>query len=387
MNRKTKGDYLWLVFFIIIFINGFESGGYQASLLDIGKTYDLSTTSKGIFASVELFATMLAPIILGAWADRSNKLNFLKLFLIIQLATSFMITILTSRIIFLGAMFIIGLTTSALQFVAIAALVDYYPLSGNKKIGYLTSMYALGAFVAPLVVAFYLHLGFSWRTLFASMAITSAIAVFGLVHPSDTVREDVDTIIKENAVGKFILPGILMLCIVMCIYVGYENGFAFFIDTLFAEEFASSLGKYALSIFWIVMIPSRVMVGHTSKHSSAILICATIAIPTITFIIAQLSSDIAVFLLCIPLGFACGSIYPCVLTLAMPFAGAHKATATGMITTATGIGAVVFTALTGYMGEKWDLKTAVVFLSYFFVISLAAVILLAHKFSKNLTSE
>ena len=69
-----RDDRLWIILFLIIFINGFEAGGYQASLWNIGETYDLSTTSMGLFASVELFATMLAPLLLGASADRSNKL-------------------------------------------------------------------------------------------------------------------------------------------------------------------------------------------------------------------------------------------------------------------------------------------------------------------------
>lgn len=76
MTGKTqKFDYLWLVLFLIIFINGFEAGGYQASLRNIGQNYDLSVTSMGLFASTELFATMLAPLILGRRADRNVNLR------------------------------------------------------------------------------------------------------------------------------------------------------------------------------------------------------------------------------------------------------------------------------------------------------------------------
>jgi MFS family permease len=102
MRDKTARDYLWLVFFLIVFINGFEAGGYQASLLNIGRTYELSSTSKGFFASVELFATMLAPLILGAWADRSNKLKCLKILLSIQFIAALIIIVLKSKILFLG---------------------------------------------------------------------------------------------------------------------------------------------------------------------------------------------------------------------------------------------------------------------------------------------
>lgn len=376
MTIGGKKDYLWLVFFLIIFINGFEAGGYQASLLNIGQTYELSTASKGIFASVELFATMLAPLLLGAWADRSSKVKCLKILLVIQFVAAFLIMLFTSQLIFVGGVFFLGLTTSALQFIAIAALADSYPVSCKKKIGFLTSMYALGAFVAPLVVSAYLGLGYSWRTLFLLLTVTSAIAFLGLLGAGDGKRELylVNGEGEEVSAEKFITAGILMLCVIMCIYVGYENGFAFFVDTLFAEELNSSIGKYALSIFWIVMIPSRVLVGYFAKHAHKILLGAVILIPVITVIIALLNTDVPVLVLCIPLGFACGAIYPSVLNIAMPLAGEHKATATGMITTATGIGGVVFTALTGILGDKFGLRTAVMVLAAFFVVSLISVI-------------
>ena len=375
MENKARREYLWVIFFLIVFINGFEAGGYQASLLDIGKTYELSTAFKGVFASVELFATMLAPIILGAWADKNNKIKCLRILLVIQLLSALVIVFLVSQAVFVSGVFFLGLTTSALQFITIAALADFYPVSSKKRIGFLTSMYALGAFLAPIVVAAYLKIGFTWRTLFMLLAVTSLVAFIGLLTTADGKCEQ---LIDEEAsgmnIGHFIAAGILLLCVIMCIYVGYENGFAFFVDTLFAEELNSAVGKYALSIFWIVMIPSRVLVGYFSKYSKRILLGAVILIPVITCIIAQLNSDVPVLLLCIPLGFACGAIYPSVLNIAMPLAGDRKATATGMITTATGIGGVVFTALTGVIGGKYGLRTAVMVLSAFFVVSLISVI-------------
>ncbi len=384
MTGKVKNQYLWLVFFLIVFINGFEAGGYQASLLNIGQTYELSMASKGIFASVELFATMLAPILLGAWADRNNKLTCIRILLAIQLLAAIFIAIFTSQTIFVGGVFFLGLTTSALQFITIAALDDYYPVTCKKKIGFLTSMYALGAFVAPLVVSAYLKMGFSWRTLFILLTITSAVAVLGLIRNAGEVPEQCTGAENEvSPTGAFILLAILMLCVVMCIYVGFENGFAFFVDTLFSEELNSNIGKYALSIFWIVMIPSRILVGYFSKHAYKILVGAIVAIPLITVIISQSGAAIPVLLLCIPLGFACGAIYPSVLSIAMPLAGERKATATGMITTATGIGGVVFTAFTGILGEKFGLRNAMVALAAFFVLSLIAVLVLKLRNKEN----
>jgi MFS family permease len=80
--------------------------------------------------------------------------------------------------------------------------------------------------------------------------------------------------------------------------------------------------------------------------------------------------------LCIPLGFACGAIYPSVLTTLMEYSGDRKATATAMITTATGIGGAAFTALTGILAGGMGLRGAMVALSAFFILSFISVLLL-----------
>lgn len=381
---KKEFDFLWIILFLIVFINGFEAGGYQASLWHIGQEYDLSVTTMGIFASVELFATMLAPLVLGRWADSVRKSTSITILLSIQFVAAVAILLTKANTFFVIGVFFLGLTTSALQFISIAALADAYPLSYSKRIGYMTSMYAFGALVSPLIVNYYLTHGLDWRTLFALLAIGSIVSFVGIKKAGDELREY--KIIDENGsskvTGEFILVGILLLCVIMCIYVGFENGFTFFVDTLFKEVLKSDIGKFALSLFWAVMIPSRVLVGHFAKYARKIVIVAIVAIPIVTVLISLSSSSIAVLLLCIPLGFASGAIYPCVLNMMVPLAGKKTATATGMITTATGVGGFIFTALTGFLGDNFGLRAAMAMLSAFFIISLISAIL-ALRMSKE----
>ena len=372
---RGKRDFLWAVLFLIVFINGFEAGGYQASLWNIGQDYDLSVTSMGLYASMELFATMLAPLLLGRWADRNSKEKSLGILLSLQLAASVLVFVTQSRTFFLSGVFFLGLTTSALQFIAIAALADAYPVSGKRRIGYLTSMYATGAFCSPLVVSFYLKRGLDWRTLFSLLAAGSVIALAGLLRSGCAPRETAPVSQSRSSGGnRLLLRGVLLLCVVMCIYVGFENGFTFFVDTLFTDVLKASTGKLALSLFWVVMIPSRVLVGHNARHAEHILLGSVIAIPCLTLLLSHCPDSRVVLLLCIPLGFACGAIYPSVLTMLLPFAGSRTATATGMITTATGIGGVVFTALTGFLADRWGMSNAMTVLSLCFLLSLLSVV-------------
>lgn len=375
IKTENKRDYLWPVLFLIIFINGFEAGGYQASLWSIGKDFDLSATSMGLYAAMELFATMLAPILLGRWADSVEKAKSIRLLLSIQIVAAMIVLFASSNSLFLVSIFFLGLTTSALQFIAIATLADAYPVSNGKKIAYMTSMYATGALVAPLVVDLYLKNGLNWRTLFGLLAAGSVLSLAGILYSGSDPREIKPTQVDERAgSGKMVLSAILLLGVIMCIYVGFENGFTFFVDTLFTDVLNASTGKIALSLFWAVMIPSRILVGHFSAHTKKILVGAIILIPATMLMLYNCSNPTVVMLLCIPLGFASGAIYPCVLTIMLPYAGKNTATATGIITSATGIGGVVFTAMTGFMADRYGLPTAMLILVSFFALSLLSAL-------------
>ena len=374
-ERRAKRDFLWIVLFLIVFINGFEAGGYQASLWSVGKDFDLSATSMGLYASMELFATMLAPILLGRWADSVAKDRSIRLLLSLQLAAALAVLLTRSTPLFLAGIFFLGMTTSALQFIAIAALADAYPVSGGRRIAYMTGMYATGALTAPLAVDLYLRAGLGWRTLFGLLAAGSAVCLAGVLRSGGEPREERSARAEEAGGGKLMLGAVLLLGVIMCIYVGFENGFTFFVDTLFTDVLKASTGKLALSLFWAVMIPSRVLVGRFSRHAKGILLAAILLIPASMLLLWASSSPAAVLLLCIPLGFASGAIYPSVLTILMPLAGKNTATATGIITAATGVGGVVFTAMTGFLADRIGLQTAMLALVGFFAFSLLSALL------------
>lgn len=371
---NKKRDMLWPVLFLIVFINGFEAGGYQASLWSIGKVFDLSMTSMGLYAAMELFATMLAPLLLGKWADTVKKSFSLSLLLGIQIAASLLALLSGSNFLFLFSIFFLGLTTSALQFISIAALADAYPISGGKRIAYMTTMYATGALVSPLVVDFYLRHGIDWRALFAFLAVGSTLCFIGIRAAGSEPREVRLTQKSGAGEGRLILIGVLLLAVIMCVYVGFENGFTFFVDTLFTDVLKAATGKYALSLFWAVMIPSRFLVGKFSGHAKKILLAAIVAIPASMLLIYMTSNPALVMLFCVPLGFASGAIYPCVLTMLLPFAGKQTATATGIITSATGIGGFLFTAMTGFLADRFGMRNAMLILVSFFAISLICAI-------------
>lgn len=377
-----KRDLLFVAFFAIIFMNGFETGGYQASISTIRDAFGLDNAGMGAYASIELVATMIAPIVFGSLADRAGKMRFIRIFLVFQILSGACICLFSSSGAFMGGIFALGLTTSALQFIAIAATADVYPRTGASKIGYLTSMYSLGALVAPLIVRFYLGLDMTWRLLFALIALAALLVLMCVLRAVDKPREELPATARgacetENSEGKrFVLPAILLLCLIMLVYVGFENGFAFFIDAFMTDTFSSEWGKYAISVFWASMIPSRLLSGRFCKHPLRNLAIADVGLPICMAILALGTSEAFVLAMCFPLGFASGAIYPNVLALAVKLAGKKTATATGMITTATGIGGAAFTFLTGAIAQSFGIRLSLIVLGAFFILSMLAIIVL-----------
>lgn len=154
MERRSfwQRNDLSLLFLLSIFMNGFETGGYQAALLYIGQEFDLSIGQQGILASVQLFATMIAPLLLGALADRIGKKIMLVLFTATRVLSAAVIMLATESLLFAVGIFTLGFACSIVQYVAIAGMQDAYPLTRNRRMGYITAMFALGAVAAPLAV-------------------------------------------------------------------------------------------------------------------------------------------------------------------------------------------------------------------------------------------
>ena len=128
MEKSTywRRNDLSLLFLLSIFMNGFETGGYQAALLYVGQEFDLSIGQQGILASVQLFATMIAPLLLGSLADRIGKKIMLVFFTAARTLSAGIILLATSSPLFAAGIFVLGFACSIVQYVAIAGMQDAY---------------------------------------------------------------------------------------------------------------------------------------------------------------------------------------------------------------------------------------------------------------------
>jgi len=375
---------LYGILFSAVFLNGFETAGYQTSLGTIGKEYALNGTGMGILASVQLIAGLIAPLVFGPLADRLGKKKLLAAFFAVEAAAAVCIVLCTGYRAFAAGIFLTGLCVSTIQYVAIAALADLFPVSGSKKIGWITGFYSFGAVVAPLVCGYYLDRGGSWKILFVILGAAAVIEMLVTLVVDFSPRESAQgTGSKQTAAGNWLLSGILLLCAVMFVYVGFENGFAFFINPYLTNILNAEHSYIALSLFWLAMIPARVLCGYLSRWNRQILIAASFGAAALSLVIGTAGNGMTAIALCLPLGFFCGAIYPSVLTRSLDFAGGRTATATGMITAATGLGGALITGLTGALSQRFGLRQAILALTGFLAADILFALLLFGKQNKK----
>jgi len=396
-NKKDtwiKKNDLAALLLISIFMNGFETGGYQAALLYIGQEYQLSGSAQGVMASVELFATMIAPIIFGSIADRIGKRIMLILSTLARVVSGFIILMACGSIVFAIGIFILGCATSIIQYVAIAEMDDAYPLTNHNRMGFITATYALGAVVAPLIVGVSVHSAIGWKSFFMADCLVSVILSYLLAHvsyePREVAEEGQSTSIshgsdvkeggsekKDNVRSEsqeIYYWGVFLLSFIMFIYVGVENGVGFFLNSYFYAAIDSTKGYLALSIFWFAMIPSRILCGIFAKYRKQLLCIAPLGATLFLCGLSFVQGETVAFLVVCILGFFCGAVYPNVLTYAADFAGKRTATVTATITVATGIGGTVLSAAVGFMEEVFGYRGSFLVLTVIMGIDIIAAI-------------
>ncbi|MDY6304412.1 MAG: MFS transporter [Oribacterium sp.] len=366
--KRGSEDIAYLLF-AVIFMNGFETGGYQAALMAIGNTYGMNEAQEGLLASTELFATMIAPLILGSVADRVGKKKMLLLFTFVRVLSCFIMLPSGSTMVFAVGIFFMGFAKSIIQYVAIAAMQDTYPVTGGTKTGLITAMYATGAFVAPYVVGFAGGTALSWKmTILVDLIISAALFVlFSITDFSVREQKPIPTgdVAPQAAepTGKIYAQGVFVLCFIMFIYVGAENGIGFFLNDYMTSQLKSSIGYAAVSIFWLMMIPSRILSGIFSRYHKHFIIFAPLGAAALLFLLPALTQEALAFILIAALGFCCGAVYPNVLNFAYEYAAGKTATVDGFITFATGVGGTVVSAAFGFLLDGIGFKSSFIVLA------------------------
>lgn len=376
---RLKDEILFLVMALCVLLNGFQAGSNQAFLTEIQHDLNVSGANSGILPAIQWTAVIIAPIITGLFADKVGKKPFLLSFLGLFFIASIILFFTNGLPLYLTGVFLVGLAISVFQFIALAIIIDCYPLSQDKRMSIATSMYSIGAILAPLIANLFIKNSVNWRYIYLLCGISAFLlalfAAFIPFTPKEERKLPVDQQPGEKA--KINYWGIGIICAIAGIYVGVESGFAYYIKPFISEDLGGMNAELAISLFWLGMLPSRVISAYFSKYKLQILIGSLIVLAGLGFSFGFINDVSLGLALSFFLGFFCGPVYPDSVSYASSFAPGKSGLATGLITASTGIGAALVTFLFPAIQARANISVAFIFLGSLVSLIIVLTVILA----------
>lgn len=303
IQYKTSKKLLLPMALFLPFFLGFQSGGFQFTLLSIGQEFTLNNFYMGGLVSAQFVAMVFAPLLLGPLIDKFGKKKM-------ALTSSFIFTFgcftlfwTPTIFVFILGMFLVGTGFSICQSSMSAALSDSYPGKAARYINLSQCFYGTGAVLSPVITNFLItDFGFSWKILFAICGFGYLILIVPLFFTKFTLPTEDHHQSQEGLLTLLKSKRLICLLLAIALYMGYESGFSYFINSFFTNVLQEpKYAAFAISAFWLSMIPSRILTSIFHEYRKIFITVGFILSGFAFFLMALVSSGLSAFLLCITL--------------------------------------------------------------------------------------
>ncbi len=349
----------------LMFFYGFSLGGLQYVIGQITELFQLGVVGLGALVSAQHIASAAAPGVMGAVADRVGKKPILLIFAVVFAAGCLTAGASQGVTVYTVGICLIGAGCSVCESLSTAVAGDADPKNAARYSNLIQCFLSAGAIGAPLVMRLLIGQGIcNWRGLFyiCGGAFLALFAVL-LFYPFPKAEQAERT--QKSSYGD-ILRSPLFLCMFagMVVYVGLENGFGYFVETLFDRRLDSAqVGAYGISAYWAGMTIARLIYSMwTYRQGSALRL--SFAGAAVAFILLILVPDPWMCVaICAVVGFAYGPIWSTLVACAAQRFPDRKGTVAGLMSTGCGIGGIIYPMLTGVMAEKFQVSGAFIMLA------------------------
>ena len=359
-----------------------------AILPSIIKEAGISFLAAGGLLSVMAIGNLSSSFIFPVMVPVMGKKRAITLVTLFVPSSLMVLSLLPPLPVMYAVMLLYGFTRGCITILNNAAVNDIYGDSATGKLNILHCTFAIGAFLAPLLTAMMMKLGFGWRvTLYMIVVLTIISAIsygtmnYDLINQAQKEIEERKSRTKSSAAGnKGFLRSFAFYCIafILFFYLGVENCInGWFVTYLqntgvMSAEFATTL----VSLTWLVIMGGRLLCAAMSKkvHRSTILLINSIGSAVCFFLLIKVNSLPLVTASLLGLGFFLSGIYPTCIANAGPLI---QGSTLGMslLTAISAMGGIITPQIVGGVADRVGIVAAISILVFnvIFVIVLSAV--------------
>lgn len=361
---KVKPPKLILLLTCLLFCYGFMVGGQQLVLTRVCDQFGIGVVGMGTMVAILHVASMLAPGIMGAVADRIGKKKVLVLFTILYGIGCLIAAFSPVLASFVIAMLVIGAGYSVCESLTSAVCVEESPENGARYVNLTQCLLSVGAILGPIVMGNLPEFSFeSWRLLYIFCGVpllTIGIILSRMAFPVSETAEKV----KASARHLWLSPIFLCLVVSMFMYVGLETGFGYFVDILFSlKTNGAALGAYGIAAYWAGMAFARLLYSLWVYHPGRVVRLSFLGAAACFVSLILFRSGWLCVVLCFLVGFTYGPIWTSIVAGAAQRFPKHKASATGLMSSACGFAGILYPMFMGILVDRLDIRIGFVILA------------------------
>ncbi len=354
------------VFSLLMFFVGFEMGGFQLALRSISGEFSVGAVGGGLLVAAQYVSVILMPLVFGRLSDRAGKRTVILVFLLVFFSGCVFAALARGVLLFAAGVFCIGAGYSVCESAGSAALADASPERGARWVNLSQGALSLGAVFSPILTQLGTNaFGWSWRAVFwlcGAGALVSLLPLLLTRFPASVVAAMQQP--SKPARGFFADSSFALFFCAILLYVGLENGFGYFTESLFALRLnAASLGAYAISVYWASMALSRLVFGVLPIPPKRALVYCLLFAAALFTALALLRSPIPALAVAALIGFSFGPVWANLMSLAAQRHPGNSGGAMGLMSAGCGFGGAVFPALMGLLSDRVNLGAAFLLLA------------------------
>lgn len=366
----------------LMFFYGFFLGGLQLVVSEIALNFGVGKLGMGLLISVQHVTAVVMPILCGALADRVGKKPIL-LFSVLAFSVGCLLAgVSTGLAVYLAGAAFIGAGYSVCESVCSAVMSDIDAENSARYINLCQCLLSIGAVLAPQIFRLCQSLWQTdWRTVFqicAAAYLLLALLLWPVRFPS--ARKD--SLPPVHGKQKSLLFSGLFTCLFVSIilYVGLENGFGYFMETLFDTRLGHvELASYAISAYWIGMAASRLASGLWLKRPQRVLtLCFLLSAGLFTALALSKTPWISLAV-CGLIGVSFGPVWSTLVAEAANAFPRQAGAAVGLMSSGCGLGGILFPVLMGYLAERVTIGAAFLFLAITAALGMVLCVLFQRR--------
>ncbi len=236
--------------------------------------YKLQLSQAGLISTFQSIGGLIFTILGGILADYIKKSRLIGLTFFTYSVSLLALAFAPTYAVVLALFFTLGASTRMLDVVLNAYVSDINPNRRGFHLTLLGISFGIGGLLGPLFSTVFRNSGLKWYNTFLILGITcTLITVVYIIVLNRTKREEKLNITTKaaNYLELLLSPKLLVLCLIMFIFSGYQSGISIWMPmymekSLMAKPFLSGL---TVSLYYIGTILGRVLFTIFFKEHQA----------------------------------------------------------------------------------------------------------------------